>query len=63
MVDRGCKPVRLIVTLSYTLPRAVEAKLIRDAEARSVSWRQRHGEGMFSPDGDSGNDQRCIMRH
>lgn len=63
MVDRECKPVRLIVTLSYTLPRAVEAKLIRDAEARSVACRQRHGEGMFSPDGDSKSDREYRLRH
>lgn len=42
--------VRGVVALSYELPASVEAKLIRDAEARSVQWRQRHGEGLFSPD-------------
>lgn len=60
MSDCG-RPVRLIVTLSYTLPRAVEAKLIRDAEARSVAWRQMHGEGMFSPDGDKAHSE--TLRH
>ena len=60
MSDCG-RPVRLIVTLSYALPRAVEAKLIRDAEARSVSWRQKHGEGMFSPDGDKAHSE--TLRH
>ena len=42
--------VRGIVALSYQLPKSVEARLLRDAEARSVRWRQRHGEAMFSPD-------------
>lgn len=39
--------VKTVVTLSYHLPRAVEEKLVRDAEARSVRWRQKHGEGLF----------------
>lgn len=59
----GSRPVRLIVTLSYALPRAVEVKLIQDAETRSVLWRQKHGEGMFSPDGDSKSDRECRLRH
>ena len=42
--------VKTVVTLSYHLPRAVEEKLVRDAEARSVRWMRRHGEGLFSPD-------------
>lgn len=46
--------VKAVVTLSYSLPRSVEAKLLRDAEARSVRWRQKHGEAMFSPDEVSG---------
>lgn len=41
-----------VVTLSYQLPMAVEARLLRDAEARSVRWRQTHGEAMFSPNED-----------
>lgn len=45
--------VKTVVTLSYNLPRAIEEKLIRDAEVRSVRWRQRHGEGLFSPDANS----------
>ena len=49
--------VKTVVTLSYHLPRAVEEKLIRDAEARSVRWRQMHGEGLFSPDA---NSDSCV---
>lgn len=45
--------LKSVVTLSYQLPKAIEAKLVRDAEARSVRWRQRHGEGLFSPDATS----------
>lgn len=41
-----------VVTLSYQLPRSIEARLLRDAEARSVRWRQTHGEAMFSPNED-----------
>lgn len=54
--------VRGIVTLSYHLPRMVEAKLVRDAEARSVRWRQRHGEGLFSPDAVSDSRGNARMR-
>ena len=54
--------VKTVVTLSYHLPRAVETKLIRDAEARSVRWRQRHGEGLFSPDVDSESYRNARMR-
>ena len=54
--------VKTVVTLSYHLPRAVEAKLIRDAEARSVRWRQRHGEGLFSPDADSDSYRNASLR-
>lgn len=54
--------VKTVVTLSYHLPRAVESKLIRDAEARSVRWRQRHGEGLFSPDADSESCRNDRMR-
>ena len=45
--------VKTVVTLSYYLPAAIERKLIHDAEARSVRWRQKHGEGLFTPDSDS----------
>lgn len=54
--------VKTVVTLSYHLPKALEAKLIRDAEARSVRWRQRHGEGLFSPDSDSVSCQNARLR-
>ena len=54
--------VKTVVTLSYNLPRAVEAKLIMDAEARSVRWRQRHGEGLFSPDADSESYRNASLR-
>ena len=54
--------VKTVVTLSCHLPRAVEAKLIRDAEARSVRWRQRHGEGLFSPDADSDSYRNASLR-
>ena len=54
--------VKTVVTLSYHLPRAVEAKLIRDAEARSVRWRQRHGDGLFSPVADSESCRNARMR-
>ena len=54
--------VKTVVTFSYHLPRAVEEKLVRDAEARSVRWRQRHGEGLFSPDSDSGSCQNARLR-
>ena len=54
--------VKTVVTLSYHLPRAVEEKLIRDAEARSVRWRQRHGEGLFSPDANSDSCGNARLR-
>lgn len=54
--------VKTVVTLSYHLPRAVEEKLIRDAETRSVRWRQRHGEGLFSPDANSESCGNARMR-
>ena len=54
--------VKTVVTLSYHLPRAVEEKLIRDAETRSVRWRQRHGEGLFSPDANSESCGNARLR-
>lgn len=54
--------VKTVVTLSYRLPRAVEGKLIRDAEARSVRWRQQHGEGLFSPDANSESCGNARLR-
>ena len=54
--------VKTVVTLSYHLPRAVEEKLIRDAEARSVRWRQMHGEGLFSPDANSESCGNARLR-
>lgn len=54
--------VKTVVTLSYHLPRAVEEKLIRDAEARSVRWRQKHGAGLFSPVDDSDSYGNARLR-
>ena len=54
--------VKTVVTLSYRLPRAVEEKLIRDAEARSVRWRQKHGDGLFSPDEDYESCRNARLR-
>ena len=54
--------VKTVVTLSYHLPRAVEEKLVRDAEARSVRWRQRHGEGLFSPYANSESCGNASLR-
>lgn len=54
--------VKTAVTLSYHLPRAVEEKLIGDAEARSVRWRQRHGEGLFSSDANSKSCGNARLR-
>lgn len=54
--------MKTVVTLSYHLPRAVEEKLIRDAEARSVRWRQKHGEGLFSPVEDSESYGNARLR-
>lgn len=53
---------KTVVTLSYHLPRAVEEKLVRDAEARSVRWRQTHGEGLFSPDANSESCRNARLR-
>ena len=62
MSDAANLQVKGVVTLSYHLPRMVEEKLIRDAEARSVRWRQRHGEGLFSPDAVSDSRGNARLR-
>lgn len=54
--------LKSVVTLSYQLPKAIEAKLVRDAEARSVRWRQKHGEGLFSPDANSDSYGSARLR-
>lgn len=54
--------VKTVVTLSYLLPRAVEERLIRDAEARSVRWRQSHGDGLFSPDANYDSRRNARLR-
>lgn len=62
MSDAANLQVKGVVTLSYHLPKAIEAKLVRDAEARSVRWRQKHGEGLFSPDANSESCQNARLR-